>query len=200
MALIEFNNTYDFDERGSWTPVPKKQIILCNTNCNLEHHLMKLKYRYNGKYNKIPHFTVSQSGEIFQHLSCDTHSNFFGYEEVDQQAIVITLENHGWLTHNLKMNQFYDWKGNEYDGDFVERNWRGKRFWATYKTEQLESLSVLLNYLCKEHSIEKEFTGNNVTMAKARTFNGILCRSNYNKYYYDLSPAMDFDYIKNSLI
>lgn len=195
---IDFN--HDYTDRSAWSPAPKTQIILCNTGADLDDHLIKLKNRFNGKYNRIPHFTISETGKIHQHIPTDSYTKFIGFDEVDQQAIIVTLENPGWLSYNLKMNQFYDWKGNEYYGEHIERSWRNKRFWATYKKEQVESLSELLNYLCRECSIEKDFTGNNVTMAKARAHKGILCRSNYNKYYYDLSPAMDYEYIKNNLI
>lgn len=195
---IDFN--HDYTHRTVWSPVSKTQIILCDTNAELNDHLIKLKNRYNGKYDKIPHYTISQTGLIYQHIPTDTSSKFMGYDEVDNQTLIITMENVGWLRYNLKMNQFFDWKGNEYYGDFIERNWRGKRFWATYKKEQIESLLELLNYLCKELNIEKNFTGNNVILGKARSHKGILCRGNYNKYYYDLNPAMDFDYIKNNLI
>jgi N-acetyl-anhydromuramyl-L-alanine amidase AmpD len=197
---MDIDFSHDYTSRTTWSPAPKTQIILCNTNADLNDHLIKLKNRHNGKYNRIPHFTIANSGQIYQHASTDSTSKFIGFDEVDNQAIIITLENVGWLTYSLRINQFYDWKGNEYYDEHLERTWRGKKFWATYKKEQIESLLELLNYLCKECNIEKDFTGNNVTMSKARTHKGILCRSNYNKYYYDLSPAMDFEYIKNNLI
>ena len=198
--MIELNNDYDFSKKFLWKPCKKTQIILCHTAATLEHHLIKLSTRYEGNYTKIPHFTISGTGIIYQHLPPDTQSDYIGFEDIDEQAIIVCLENVGWLNYNLKMNQFYDWKGDEYYGEHIERTWRGKRFWAEYKKDQIESLLSLLNYLCKEYSIQKDFTGNNVSFVRAKQFNGILNRSNYNKYYHDLSPAMDFDYIKENLI
>ena len=33
-----------------------KQILLCNTNRKLDDYLTSIKYRRNGKYNKIPNY------------------------------------------------------------------------------------------------------------------------------------------------
>lgn len=198
--MIVLNNEYNFSKKFLWKSCKKTQIILCHTAATLEHHLIKLSTRYEGNYTKSPHFTISGTGIIYQHLLPDTQSDYIGFEDIDEQAIIVCLENVGWLNYNLKMNQFYDWKGDEYHGDHVERNWRGKKFWAEYKKDQIGSLLSLLNYLCKEYVIQKDFTGNNVSFVGAKQFNGILNRSNYNKYYHDLSPAMDFDYIKENLI
>lgn len=198
--MININNEYDLTNRFIWQQCKKTQIILCNTSSTLEHHFIKLKSRNEGFYKKIPHFTISSTGVIYQHVPPDTQTDYIGYSDIDKQAIIVCLENVGWLDYNIKMNQFFDWKGDEYYGEYVERNWRGKRFWAEYKKEQINALLSLLNYLCIEYSIEKDFTGSNVTSPNPKHFKGILNRSNYNKYYRDLSPAMDFDYIKKNLI
>ena len=197
--MSDVNVDYDFSKLFN-DKHKKKQIILCNTSSSLEHHLVKLTTRYNGKYKKIPHYTISLDGTVYEHIPPEYVSNFISFDTIDEQAIIIVLENVGWLDYNLKQNEFFDWKGDPYLGQVFERTWKNKRFWSTYKSVQIESLVTLLNYLCDRCSIEKHFTGNNVTITKPKTFKGVLNRSNYNKNYYDLSPAMDFEYITNNLI
>jgi len=197
--MIDLNKDYDFSERFGTTH-KKKQIILCNTTASLEHHFHKLLTQYNGKYDRVPHYTISLEGVIYQHVEPEYVTNFISFESVDNQAIIVSLENVGWLDYTIKQNEFFDWKGDPYLGSVVDRSWKNKKFWAAYEKEQIVVLSQLLNYLCNRCSIEKQFTGNNVTITKPRNFKGILNRSNYNKNYYDLSPAMDFEYITNNLI
>ena len=36
----------------------KKQIILSHTSRDVKNYLMSLKYRYNGKYDKIPNYVT----------------------------------------------------------------------------------------------------------------------------------------------
>jgi N-acetyl-anhydromuramyl-L-alanine amidase AmpD len=197
--MIEFNVEHNYEKLFA-EKHKKKQIILCNTASTLEDHLIKLANRYNGNYNKIPHFTISVDGTIYQHLNPEIVSNFMSYDNIDTLGIIITIENVGWLDYNLKNNEFSDWSGKIFHGDMIEKSWKNKRYWAPYKIEQILSLLYLLNYLCDRYSIEKQFTGNNVTINKPKSFKGIINRSNYNKNYYDLSPAMDFEYITNNLI
>jgi hypothetical protein len=60
-------------------------------------------------------------------------------------------------------------------------------------------LAELIDYLCIEHNIIKDFIGNNIIVNKPNTHRGIMNRSNYTKNYHDLSPAADFKTI-NELI
>jgi hypothetical protein len=51
----------------------------------------------------------------------------------------------------------------------------------------------LIDYLCIELSVEKNFVGNNVFLDDAIKFKGVLTRSNFNKNYNDLTPAFNFE-------
>lgn len=174
----------------------KKQIVLINSLCTLDEHIVKIKTRYNGKYTKMPCFFVSKNGEIYQHFDPNNYNNLMDEQRVEKQVIVIALENVGWLYKDALSGNFITWKGTTYDGDVSEVPWRNKKYWANYTDEQYDELVELINYLCIEHNIIKEFVGNNVIIEKPNNYRGILNRSNYSKNYYDLSPAMNFKKLK----
>ena len=44
----------------------KKQIILSNTLRDVEEYLTSLKYRMNGKFNRLPNYVISRDGTIIQ--------------------------------------------------------------------------------------------------------------------------------------
>ena len=46
----------------------KTQIVLTHTGRPLNYYMNSLKKRYNGKYDKIPHYIISKDGKIFQLL------------------------------------------------------------------------------------------------------------------------------------
>lgn len=174
----------------------KKQIVLINSLSTLEEHLIKIKTRYNGKYTNIPCFFVSKDGQIYQHFNSNYYSSLMNEQRVEKQVIIIALENVGWLYKDTLNGNFVTWKGSVYDGEVSEIPWRNKKYWAKYTDQQYSELVELINYLCIEHNITKEFVGNNVIIEKPNNYRGILNRSNYSKNYYDLSPAMDFKKLK----
>ena len=45
----------------------KTQIILTNTSRNINDFLQSLKYRYNGKYDKIPNYIVQEMVKFFSY-------------------------------------------------------------------------------------------------------------------------------------
>ena len=54
----------------------KTQIILTNTSRNINDFLQSLKYRYNGKYDKIPNYIVTRDGKVLQLLDNDEYTNY----------------------------------------------------------------------------------------------------------------------------
>ena len=46
----------------------KKQIILCHTAREVNEYLTSLKFRFNGKYDKIPHYVITRDGKVLQLL------------------------------------------------------------------------------------------------------------------------------------
>jgi len=170
----------------------KKQIILLNSSCVLDEYLTKLRTRFNGKYNRLPCFFITQTGEIYQHFNPVYYSKLMEPQQIEKHSITIALENVGWLYRDSLTGKLTTWKGVEYSGEYVEIPWRNKKYWATYSEDQYTKLAELIDYLCIEHNIIKDFIGNNIVVNKPNNYKGILNRSNYSKNYYDLSPATDF--------
>jgi hypothetical protein len=188
------NKEYYFDdsEHIQKNRTKKKQIILLNTSCTKDEYFTKIKTRFNGKYNRLPCFFISKDGEIHQHFNPNYYSKLMEQQQIEKHSITIAVENVGWLFKDSLNGKMITWSGNEYTGDFIEVPWRNKRYWATYTDEQYAKLAELVDYLCIEYNIIKDFIGNNIVINKPNTYRGVLNRSNYSKNYYDLSPAMDF--------
>jgi len=55
----------------------KRQIILCHTSREVEEYLASLKFRYNGKYDKIPNYVVTTEGKVLQLLDDASYTNYF---------------------------------------------------------------------------------------------------------------------------
>jgi N-acetyl-anhydromuramyl-L-alanine amidase AmpD len=177
----------------------KEQIILTNTLCSIDDFLTKIKLRYNKKYNKVPAYTIDRSGTLYFHFNTKNRTNFFDDNTINEFGIAISLENVGWLDYIDQKREYVDWRGITYSGNVMEKSWRGKRYWADYTNEQMETLLQLIDYLCITHSINKNFIGNNVFVEGVQKFKGILNRSNLNKNYHDLTPAFDFDKLTEKL-
>lgn len=192
MVSVNTNFTIDSDLVFK-TRQAKKQIVLLNTGYPIDDFLTKIKLRFNKKYNKIPAYTIDRSGILYQHYDPKNYSQLFDKDDLNRIAIPIAIENVGWLEHHKESNAYLDWRGIKYGGAVIETNWRGKKLWADYTDEQMAVLFELINYLCIEYSIEKNFIGNNVLAHKPMNFKGILNRSNFSKNHYDLTPAFDFE-------
>jgi len=193
--MVKLNKDYYFtgDTHIKKTRVKKKQIILLNTGCNFDDHITKITNRFNGKYTKLPTFTIDNSGNIFQHYDPLYYTDIIDNEDVNKQSIIIAVENVGWLNYDEKTNQYEDWSGAKYQSDILEKPWRLKKYWSTYTNEQYLALIELINYLCIEYSIDKKFVGSNIIINKPNKINGILTRSNFSKNHHDLTPAFDFE-------
>ena len=174
----------------------KTQIMIGHTSRNIEDYLKSLKIRHNGKYDRQPHFIISKDGLTVETLKPKKESNFFGYKEIDSKIVSVLLENEGWLKPKKDNPRLCDWLGNIYKGEVFEKKWRNKFFWSTYTDKQMESLVSLLNNLCVDLNINKEFIGHNVRVEGVEKFKGIVTRSNYSEYFTDLSPAFNFERIK----
>jgi hypothetical protein len=191
---VNKNNDFEINvDLISESKTRKKQIVLTNTAYPINDFLVKIKLRYNKKYNKVPAYTIDRSGTLFFHHNPENDTNFFENDILNKNAIVISLENVGWLDYVEDKGVYIDWRGLPYNGNVVERLWRYKKYWAEYTDEQINTLLELIDYLCIELSVEKNFVGNNVFLDDAIKFKGVLTRSNFNKNYNDLTPAFNFE-------
>lgn len=177
----------------------KKQIVLTHTSRNVTDYISSLKYRYNGKYDKIPHFIIQKDGRVFQMIDPSLYSNILDSEQQNKHSIVICLENLGWLKKNPLNPSYVNWIGDIYKEGIYERKWRGHFFWEPYTNKQMESLVELSLYLCEMFSIPASCIGHNVKLDGIEKFEGIVTRSNFTTDNTDLSPAFDFDYFKKIL-
>jgi N-acetyl-anhydromuramyl-L-alanine amidase AmpD len=177
----------------------KKQIVLTHTSRNVSDYISSLKNRYNGKYDKTPHFIIQKDGRVFQMIDPSFYSNILDSEQQNKTSIVICLENLGWLKKNPLNSSYVNWIGDIYKEGIYERKWRGHFFWEPYTEVQIESLVELSLYLCEMFSIPPTSIGHNVKLDGIEKFEGIVTRSNFTSESTDLSPAFDFDYFKKIL-
>jgi N-acetyl-anhydromuramyl-L-alanine amidase AmpD len=176
----------------------KKQIILCHTSREAGEYLPSLKFRYNQKYDKIPHYLITKSGEIIQLLIDSGYSKFFDDDGINRQSIIISLENLGWLEKKPLTNQYINWKGGIYIEEPYDKKWRDYFFWEPYTELQVENTIKLCNKLCDDFSIEKKCSGHNTKINGINNFEGIVSRSNYDERFTDLNPSFDFQkFLKN---
>jgi N-acetyl-anhydromuramyl-L-alanine amidase AmpD len=177
----------------------KKQIIICHSYRPAAEYLSSLKFRNNGKYDRIPNYFVSKNGDILNLLPDDTFSNFFGDYNIDKNSITICIENLGWLQKKPLSNQYVNWIGDIYGEEVFHKKWRDKHIWSKYTDGQMTSLIELCKKLTKKFSINNDFIGHNTKVEGIKIFNGIVCRSNYSNNYTDLNPSFDFERLKKEI-
>jgi N-acetyl-anhydromuramyl-L-alanine amidase AmpD len=179
----------------------KTQIILTHTSRDVEEYLTSLKYRMNGKFPRIPHYVVAKDGSVIQTLSEEQYSDFFYYSQINEQSIIVSLENLGWLEKVPLKDQYTNWIGNIYKGAPYEKKWRDYFLWEPYTEAQMLSTAELCIKIVNKHNIEKKSVGHNTLISGIENHGGIVSRSNYNNDFTDVSPAFNFDrfvnYIKN---
>jgi N-acetyl-anhydromuramyl-L-alanine amidase AmpD len=193
----------DIELYGKFKPIGlyrgKKQIIICHTSREVEEYLTSLKFRYNEKYNRIPHYVITKSGKILQLIVDSGFSKFFEDDGINRQSIIISLENLGWLEKKPLSNQYINWKGNIYIDKPYEKKWRDYFFWEPYTESQFDSLTKLCLKLCRDFEIEKKCVGHNTKINGVKNFEGIVFRSNYDERFTDLNPSFDFENFLNNI-
>jgi N-acetyl-anhydromuramyl-L-alanine amidase AmpD len=179
----------------------KIQIILTNTCRNVKDYLQSLKYRYNGKYDKIPNYIVTRDGKILQLLENDEYTNYNGDSSIDKNSIVVCLENLGWLEKEPLKNSHINWIGDIYKQKVFSRKWRDYFFWQPYSEEQVISTSKLCVKISKETNIPLKSVEHNTKINGIEKFEGIVTKSNFDSDFTDVSPAFNFEifnkYLKN---
>ena len=198
--MIIDDQTYRLDEKN-YTPIEciKKQIVIGHTLNKDMKHVIGWKKRNNGEYKKTAAFTIDAAGVVYQHFDPRYQSKYFGKLELDTKSIIILLENEGWLNRNLPDETFYNWKGDIYNGRVVGKLWRGYNKWAHYSDKQFETCVELVKMLCDEFFIPNIAMSHNTKIDDLSDFNGVIYKSNIEKYYTDLSPAWDCEEFKNKL-
>jgi len=175
----------------------KKQIILCHTSREIEEYLVSLKYRYNSKFDRIPNYVVSKKGTILQLLPNYGHTNIFTEDNINRNAIVVCLENLGWLEKKPLTNYYINWKGSIYNEQVYEKKWRDFFFWEPYTTSQINSTTELCSHLMDELRIKRQCVSHNTKIEGIENFEGIVSRSNFDSKYTDLNPSFNFENFSN---
>jgi len=171
----------------------KRQIILCHTSREVEEYLASLKFRYNGDYDRMPNYVVTRTGKVLQLLGDSSYTNYFSEENVNRNAIIVSLENLGWLEKKPLTNYYINWKGSIYNQQVYERKWRDFFFWQPYTTSQIETTAELCNQLIESQSLERKFIGHNTKVDGVSRYGGIVSRSNFDSNYTDLNPSFNFE-------
>jgi len=177
----------------------KKQIILCHTSREVEEYLASLKFRYNGKFDRIPNYVITRDGKILQLLSDISHTNYFNNENINRNSIIICLENLGWLEKKPLTNSYINWKGSIYNEQVYEKKWRDYFFWEPYTTSQIQSTADLCNQLNKTLRIDNRCIGHNTKVVGIENFEGIVTKSNFDSDFTDLSPSFNFETFRKLL-
>jgi len=188
MEIIKYG---DFKPLGKQKK--KSQIILTHTSRNVENYLASLRYRYNGKFDKIPNYIIKKDGTIIKLLENIEHTNYYKEINVNRNGIFISLENLGWLEKQPLENHYVNWIGDIYKGDIFERKWRDYFFWDKYTDKQMTSLVSLCEQVMKSMNIRKDLIGHNTKINGIQKFEGIITRSNLDSNFTDVNPSFNFD-------
>lgn len=171
----------------------KHQIILVNTSRSIHPYLQTLKYRYNGKFPRIPNYIITRAGDILELLEPLNYSQYFNDSSMDQNSIVISFENLGWMQREPLTDYYVNWIGDIYKGEVYEKKWRDYYFWQPYTTQQVDSCAELCDILFKELSIKNNIIGHNTKINYNPKYEGVLTFSNIDKERTDVSPAFNFE-------
>ena len=188
MEIIKYG---DFKPLGKQKK--KSQIILTHTSRNVENYLASLRFRYNGKFDKIPNYVISKDGTILKLLDNIEHTNYSKEINVNRNGIFISLENLGWVEKQPLENHYVNWIGDIYKGEVFERKWRDYFFWDKYTDKQMTSLVLLCEQIIKSMNIRKDLIGHNTKINGIQKFEGIITRSNLDSNFTDVNPSFNFD-------
>jgi N-acetyl-anhydromuramyl-L-alanine amidase AmpD len=171
----------------------KNQILLTHTGRNILDYITSLKYRFNGRPLRSPHYLVTRDGKVIQVLEDYCNSNLSTNDRVNAKSIVVSLENLGWLEKVPLKKHHINWIGNIYKGEIKDKKWRDYFFWQPYTDVQLEKTAELCKEICEKHKIELRCVGHNTKVKGIESYLGIISKSNFDDFATDLSPAFDFE-------
>lgn len=202
-TLIIDKDSYRLCEKNYVNEITvKKKIVIGNTFSTSMRHYIGWNKRWNGRYSKTAMFTIDIEGNIYQHFSPNNYSNFLDDIYLSESIISILLENEGWLIKDLNdENKYNNYVGHIYNrkDSVFEKRWRSHKYWAPYTQEQKDSTYELVKQLCLEFDIPRKVINHNTNFDGVEDYNGILYKSNFEKYYTDVSPAWDCLEMKNKI-
>ena len=198
-------NTDDYKlDTSNYIPqgTKKNKIVIGSTYSTKMKHIEGWKTRCNGNYTKTAMFTIGIRGEIYQHFSPNYFSDFMLNPDINETSITILLENEGWLTKDLSNeNKYINYVGHIYNrkASIVEKRWRNQNYWAPFTNKQYDAAAELVVELSRGFNIPLDIIAHNTNFDEAPDFEGILYRSNFEKFYTDISPAWDCELFINKV-
>jgi len=194
MSIIEDVEFLDKKKLNIYKRKTKKsQIFLFDTHRRFDDYISKLKYRYDGNYDDLPHYVVTKLGKVYSIFDTDYSSKTFYDNDFDKKIIKIALENLGWLNKNTITGVMNNWIGDTYRGKPYVKNWRNKFYWDIYPSLQIESLKELIGILCDKYEIPRNVVPSNGYLENIIKFRGVSCKSNFSNIYTDINPSFNFD-------
>ena len=114
------------------TQIAKTQIILATSLRKDSNHIIRLQHKDYHKTKRWNTFTISRTGEIFQHFDPSFHSDFLNIKDVDKKSISIVLENMGYL-FAAPNDKYINWINEECSlENIVEKQWLGYNYWEKF--------------------------------------------------------------------
>ena len=186
------SKTYAITEDQRYkTQIAKTQIVLATSLRKGSNHIIRLQHKDYHKTKKWNTYTISRTGEIYQHYDPIYHSDFLGIKEVDKKSISVVLENMGTL-FAAPNDKYINWISEVCDTiNVVENNWQGYKFWEKFTDEQIESTILLCRRLCDDFVIPKMAIDFHYYHKETQKFRGIVFRSNYIEDCSDINPLFD---------
>lgn len=185
---------YDIKEECRYkTQIAKTQIILATSLRKDSNHITRLLHKDYGKSKKWNTFTITRTGEIYQHFDPKFHTDFIGNKEVDKKSISLVIENMGCL-FKTPSGKYINWL-NEIcpDENVIERDFLGYKYWEDFTDEQLRSTIELCINLCEKYGIPTKMIDFHHYHKDTIKFKGIVFRSNYIEDSSDINPAFDIE-------
>jgi len=193
--------SYTLTDKNFYSEIHEKKQIVIGNSFNLGMgHFIGWENRLNGHYKKVSNFTVDTNGNIYQHFDPNYYSEFLNNSLHNKNIISVVLVNQGWFDYNVMDKKFINYIGISYTGNnMTEKRWRNHSFWENYTEKQMESLTVLVNFLLEKFNIPKKIITHNTHVKDIYNFTGVSYRSNWVKDCTDLSPSFDFEIFKNKV-
>lgn len=172
----------------------KSLIILGGTNRINDFYLKRQLKKDNKKSKNWNTYTITRDGIIYEHYNPIFYSEFIGDSIIDRKSVSILLENSGHLYYNeddnIYINDLNEILINE--DNIFSKEWRGYKYYEQYTKEQYDATIFLCRLLCLELNINDDSIGHNAFDDNAKTYNGIISRSNLDVNFTDLNPSFDF--------
>ena len=198
--MVIDKETYKIDDDCKYkTQIAKTQIILATSLRKGSNHILRLKNKDYHKTKKWNTFTVSRTGNIYQHYDPKYHSDFLDIKDADKKSISIVLENMGCL-FITPSGKYINWLNEECNEDkVIEKSWLGYDHWENFGDKQLEKAIELCEYLCETFNIPKQTMDFHHYHKDTIKYKGLVFRSNYIEDSSDINPLFDLVKINQML-